>query len=162
MFPGSVTQLSIRATGLRNPGNLFPVCYWKRTNITFIFMLYCMSLFWIYILRNADVWPANISFNLCWWWILPVNHYNDVNMSAMASQITSLTIVYWTVYSGADQRKLQSSASLAFVRGIHRGAVNSPHKWPVTRKMFPFDDVIMWQRLVLTFCQMCYEKNAAF
>ena len=47
------------------------------------------------------------------------------------------------VYSGADQRKHQSSASLAFVRGIHRWAVNSPHKWPVTRKMFPFDDVIM-------------------
>ena len=48
-----------------------------------------------------------------------------------------------TVYSDADQRKHQSSASLAFVRGIHRGPVNSPHKWPVTRKMFPFDDVIM-------------------
>ena len=64
-------------------------------------------------------------------------------MGATASQITSLTIVYWTVYSGADQRKHQSSASLAFVRGIHRGPVNSPHKWPVTRKMFPFDDVIM-------------------
>ena len=61
----------------------------------------------------------------------------------MASQIASLTIVYSTVYSGADQRKHQSSASLAFVRGIHRGPVNSPHKWPVTRKMFPFDDVIM-------------------
>ena len=60
-----------------------------------------------------------------------------------ASQITSLTIVYSTVYSDADQRKHQSSASLAFVRGIHRGPVNSPHKWPVTRKMFPFDDVIM-------------------
>ena len=43
----------------------------------------------------------------------------------------------------ADQRKHQSSASLAFVRGIHQGPVNSPHKWPVTRKMFPFDDVIM-------------------
>ena len=43
----------------------------------------------------------------------------------------------------ADQRKHQSSASLAFVQGIHRGPVNSPHKWPVTRKMFPFDDVIM-------------------
>ena len=70
-------------------------------------------------------------------------HYDDVIMSAMASQITSLTIVYSTVYSGADQRKYQSSASLAFVRGIHRGPVNSPHKWPVTRKMFPFDDVIM-------------------
>ena len=64
-------------------------------------------------------------------------------MSLMASQITSLTIVYSTVYSGADQRKHQSSASLAFVRGIHRGPVNSPHRWPVTRKMFPFDDVIM-------------------
>ena len=52
------------------------------------------------------------------------------------------------VYSNADHRKHQSSASLAFVRGIHRGPVNSPHKWPVTRKMFPFDDVIMkieWQ-----------------
>ena len=61
----------------------------------------------------------------------------------MACQITSLTIVYSTVYSGADQRKHQSSASLSFVRVIHRGSVNSPHKWPVTRKMFPFDDVII-------------------
>ena len=64
-------------------------------------------------------------------------------MGAIASQITRLTIVYSIVYSDADQRKHQSSASLAFVRGIHRGPVNSPHKWPVTRKMFPFDDVIM-------------------
>ena len=70
-------------------------------------------------------------------------HYDDVIMSSMASQITSLTIIYSTVYSGPDQRKHQSSASLAFVRGIHRVPVNSPHKWPVTRKMFPFDDVIM-------------------
>ena len=61
----------------------------------------------------------------------------------MASQITSLTIGYSTVYSGADQRKHQSSALLVFVREIHRWPVNSPHKWPVTRKMFPFDDVIM-------------------
>ena len=64
-------------------------------------------------------------------------------MSGMTSQITSLRIVYSTVYPGADQRKHQSPASLAFVRGIHRGPVNSPHKWPVTRKLFPFDDVIM-------------------
>ena len=71
-----------------------------------------------------------------------VIHYNDVIMSAMASQITSLTIVYWTVYSGADQGKYQSLASLSFVRGIHRWPVNSPYKRPVTRKMFPFDDVI--------------------
>ena len=71
-------------------------------------------------------------------------YYDDVIMGAMASQITSLTIVYSAVYSGADQSKHQSSASLAFVWGIHRGPVNSPHKWPVTRKMFPFDDVIMF------------------
>ena len=59
----------------------------------------------------------------------------DVIMGAMASQITSITIVYSTVYSGADQIKHQSSASLAFVRGIHRWPVNSPHKWQVTRKI---------------------------
>ena len=53
-------------------------------------------------------------------------------MGAMASQITSLTIVYSNVYAGADQRKHQSSASLVFVRGIQR----SPEKWPVTRKCF--------------------------
>ena len=79
----------------------------------------------------------------------PLGHYDDVTMSAMASQITSLTIVYSTVYSGADQRKHQSPASLAFVRGIHRGPVNSPHKRPVTRKMFPFDDVIMGDVAIL-------------
>ena len=71
------------------------------------------------------------------WPTLPETHYCDVIMGAVASQITSITIVYSTVYSDADQRKHQSSASLAFVP-----PVNSPHKWPVMRKMFPFDDVI--------------------
>ena len=76
-------------------------------------------------------------------------------MGPMASQITSLTIVYSTVYSGSDQRKRQRSASLAFVRGFHQWPVNSPHKGPVTQKMFPFDDVIMlhpyiWERVVLS------------
>ena len=61
-------------------------------------------------------------------------HYGDVVIGTLASQITSLTIVYSTVYSGADRSKDQSSASLAFVWG----PMNSPHKWPVTRKMFPF------------------------
>ena len=65
------------------------------------------------------------------------------HITVMPSQITSLTIVYSAVNSGTDQRKHQSSASLAFVRGIHRLPVNSPHKGPVTRKMFPFDDAIM-------------------
>ena len=82
---------------------------------------------------------VSLSYTVRYWWL----HYGDVIMGTMASQITSLTIVYSTVYSGADQRKHQSSASLASVRGIHWGPVNSPHKWPVTRKMFPFDDVIM-------------------
>ena len=77
------------------------------------------------------------------WTEFECSHYCDVIMGAVASQITSLTIVYSTIYSDADQRKHQSSASLAFVRRIHRGPVNSLHKWPVTRKKFLFDDVIM-------------------
>ena len=69
-------------------------------------------------------------------------HYSDVILTK-ASRITSLAIVYSTLYFGVDQRKHQRSASITFVRGIHRWLVNSLHKWPVTRKMFPFDDVIM-------------------
>ena len=80
-------------------------------------------------------------------------HYNGVIMSAMAYQITSITIVYSIVYLSADQRKHQSSALLVFVRGSHRRPVNSPHKGPVTRKMLPFDDVIMqWMSLR---CRRC-------
>ena len=75
-------------------------------------------------------------------------HYCDVIMVAKASQITSLTIVYSIVHSGEDQRKHESSASLAFVWGIHRWPVNSPHKWPVMRKILPFDDVIIMSALV--------------
>ena len=78
-------------------------------------------------------------------------------MGTIASQITSLTIVYSTVYSGADQRKHQGSASLAFVRGIHRGPVNSPHKWPVTGKMFPFDDVIMKTKVCFWFLPISWR-----
>ena len=65
-------------------------------------------------------------------------------MGTVVSQITSLTIVkVSTVYSDADQRKHQSTASLAFVRGVHRGPANSLHKCPVTRKMCSFDDIVM-------------------
>ena len=79
-----------------------------------------------------------------------ITHYSDILMGMMASQITSLPIVYSNVYSGTDQRKHQSSVSLAFVWGIHWWQVNSPYKWPVTQKMFPFDDVIM--RMVGNIC----------
>ena len=87
------------------------------------------------------------------------NHYGDVIMGTIASQITSLTIVYSTDYSDADQRKYQSSASLAFVRGFHLGPVNSPHKWPVTRKMSPFDDVIMITRTNASIMSISTIKN---
>ena len=79
------------------------------------------------------------------------SHCNDVIMGAIASQITSPTTVYSTVYSDPDQRKHQTAASLAFVCGIPRAPVTSPHKWPVTRKMFPFDDVIMRERISVKF-----------
>ena len=70
-----------------------------------------------------------------------LHHYGDVIMSAMASQITSLRIVCSPIYSGADQRKHQSSSSLVFVQGIQHWPVNSSHKGPVMQKMFPFDDM---------------------
>ena len=70
-------------------------------------------------------------------------HYKNVIMTVVASQITSLTIVYSSVYSGAGRIKHLSSASLAFVRGIYRWPVNSSRKGPVTRKMFPLDDITM-------------------
>ena len=65
--------------------------------------------------------------------------------------------VYSTACSGADQRKHESSTALAFVRGIHRWSVNSPHKGPVTRKMFPFYDVIMIELL----CPWIFLQNNA-
>ena len=67
-------------------------------------------------------------------------------IGAMSSHITGLSIFCSTVCSGADRRKNQSSAPLAFERGIHRSPVDSPHKGPVTRKIFPFDDIIMYSR----------------
>ena len=79
-------------------------------------------------------------------------------MGAIASQITGLTIVYSTVYSYADQRKHHSSASLGFVWGIHRGPVNSLHKWPATRKMFPFDDIIMNHAMENTWSMWMHKK----
>ena len=86
--------------------------------------------------RSSSEWTRRMD-------TLDINHYNDAIMDPRASQITSLTIIYSTAYSGADQRNHQSSASLTFVRGIHRWPVNSPHKWPVTRKMFSCDDFFM-------------------
>ena len=110
----------------------------KRMNVTFNIK----AVIWIlFTSRQTHFYTLNVNDGSCIRHLK--NYYNDVIMGTIASQITSLTIVYSIVYSDADQRKHQSSASLAFVRGIHRGPVNSPHKWPLTRKIFSFDDVIM-------------------
>ena len=91
---------------------------------------------------NDILWHTPLSNNMdcseIYW-----THYTDVIMSAMASQITSIAIVYSSVFSCTDQRKHQRSASMAFVREMHRWPVNSPHKGPATRKILPSDDVIM-------------------
>ena len=88
-------------------------------------------------------------------------NYNDVIISAMSSQITSPTIVYSTVYP--EQRKHQSFASLAFVWRIHRWPVKSLHKGPVTREMFPFDDVIMFfGHLILKRTDPTWSKNSSW
>ena len=100
---------------------------------------------------NFPACIRSISLWICGWLCMVVLLYSEVIMGAMASQITDVSILYLTVCSGANQRKHQGSASLAFVRGIHRWPVNSPHKGPVKRKMFPFDDVIMCIIILNTF-----------
>ena len=97
--------------------------------------------------RNAFIetdWIVNFAKS---WYISRIMHTFFILMSAMASLITDVSIVT-TVCWGADQRKHQSCASLGFVRGIHR----SSHKWPVTRKMFSFDDVIMTKQTKTETC----------
>ena len=101
----------------------------------------------VFLFHDVFVWCCNIasSHDLCTTLWLKLSHYTDVTMSVMASQITGASMVCSTVGSGAaDQRKYQSSAALAFVRVIHLWPVNSPHKGLVTRKMFPFNDVIIY------------------
>ena len=108
-----------------------------------ITLLYRQSVSFSFISLNHDTEPLNHDTyfrhidNF-----LPIQknlsdiHCNGVIMGAIA--------VFSTVYLDTDQRKHQSSASLAFVRGIHRRPVNSTHKRPVTQKMLPFNDVIMY------------------
>ena len=78
-------------------------------------------------------------------------HYIDVIMSAIASEITSLAIVYSTVYSVSDQRKKTKLCVTILCEGNSPVTVNSPHEGPVARKMFPFDDVIMHNSVFLVY-----------
>ena len=83
-----------------------------------VFIMY--NPFWVKDYRSWNWLHGKwISFELGLGQIFHI-HYDDVIMTTMASQITSLTVVYSTVYSDVDQRIHQSSASLAFVWGIHR------------------------------------------
>ena len=137
---------------------------WPRVDVLYIFVLMC---------------EYNITFFLLWEWIFIyiiilikskkwaishcLGHCSDVIMSMMVSQITGVSIVNSTVYSDVDQGKQQSSASLAFVRGIHHWPVKSPHKGPVTRKMLPFHDVIMnrsWNNMCCMSFYVLIECNA--
>ena len=105
---------------------------------------------WKYEYKMISQWnaPANV-----WWSILALQWRHNECDGVSNHQPHD---------PDADQRKHQSSASLAFVRGIHRWPVNSPHKRPVTRKMFPFDDIIMekpspvyWGGLPQWGCSVC-------
>ena len=96
--------------------------------------------------KMITIWLMGKHVVFHWHWdnrMIIQMHYSDIIMIAMTPRITGVSIVYSYVCLGTDQRKHQSSESLAFVRGIHRWPVNSPHKGPVTRKMFPFEEVIM-------------------
>ena len=76
-------------------------------------------------------------------------------MSTMASQITSVTFVYSTDCSGADQINIKALGQWPFMRGIHQWLVNSSPKGPVTRKMFLFDDVIMLFCATISLLKWC-------
>ena len=82
-------------------------------------------------------------FETPWHWLWSPCNLSASELYYTASEITSVSIVYSIVCSSENQRKYHSSASLAFVRRIHRWPVNFPHKGPVTRKIFPFHDVIV-------------------
>ena len=106
---------------------------------------------WKYLLQNN----GHISLSL-------MRHCSGVIISTMASQITSVSIIYSAVYSDADQRKHRSSWSLAFVRGIHRYPVNSPYKGLLTGKMFPFDDVFIVtssRGMILSKMEMSFARH---
>ena len=119
----------------------------NQTSALWIFNMLC------YFCSKKIFQNCHTDYILCWWNYYDSNtvkwtcfepsHYSDVIMGMVASQITGIMTVYLIICSGIDQRRHQSSASLAFVRGIHWWPVNSPHKGPGMRNMFPFDDVIM-------------------
>ena len=107
---------------------------WNRSHFTF----------WQDQIAGISSSEKNVNSYNCKSMYMKTNHNSGIIMSEMASQITGVSIVFPIVCSGTYQRKHQSSASLVFVREIHRSPVGSLHKGLVTGKIFPFDDVIIW------------------
>ena len=121
--------------------------------MTLGFSQFCWNLDLIHELRSLKfgcvilLKPGLTHLSITLWYVMKnhklfqILHYSDVIMSAMASKITSVSLVCSNVCWSADQRKHQR---LTFAKGIYRWPVDYPHKGPVRRKMLPFDDVIMW------------------
>ena len=133
------------------PRSLSPYGVIRPQLVNLLCNLKCLRVMRLYNYFKRIRLCGSSSFNVNAWF-----HYNDVRMSAMASQITSLTIVYSTVYSGTDQRKHQSSTSLAFVRGIHR----RPGEFPTQMASNAENVSIWWRHHVTEFCHsMRWEKS---
>ena len=139
--------------------SLWRHCYviWRMRWLVFMYLVIMISVK-LLIIRITPIWQYISKVIICIGFshlLIFLEFCRQSYRSALcySSQITTLqwrhneldgdvSIVCSTVCSGADQGKYQSSASLALAKGIHRWPVDSPHKGPVTRKMFPFDDVI--------------------
>ena len=137
-WPSSMSPCGVTRPQWVNPSGAEAVAFCENCGLISTIAVYAPAMDWL-----GMYWDMFLRV------FYMINHYNDVIMGMIASQITSLMIVFSSVYLDTDQRKHQSSVLLSFVWGVHRRPVNSPHKWPITRKMFPFDEVIMsdWIRL---------------
>ena len=110
------------------------------TSITqFIFILITWYRGGAFYPSDASLSYAHVEITKWCIWV----HYSDVTMRLMTSSINIVSSICSTICFGGHQRKHQKSASLVFMRGIHRWPVDSPHKGPITRKMFRFDDVLV-------------------
>ena len=97
-------------------------------------------------------WKEGIEHSGCWSHVVAVwTYYNDIIMGTMASQITSITIVFSIVYSDTDQRKHQSSASLAFMWAV-------PGEFPAQMASNAQNVSIWWRHHVVSF-PVVYASN---
>ena len=124
--------------------------YWQILFIVFLFRT-CVILCFMSILSpyTCFMWNTDLSEKSTIWWCiihfapLQWRHNGRASISNYQPHDCLLNRLF-----RRRSKKTSSAASMAFVPGIHRWPLNSPHKWPVTRKMFPFDDVIMVMRII--------------